>query len=142
MRLPLRAIALAIALVAAPSCGSDETHKHETSTGDPVDSGDGRYHPPPNGQHVPEDTACSALSDAQDAKVQSLKCPITTRTCPSLLRVEFGVACMEYDDGSVKGCIDHYNAQKGCTELTEAIKECVVTAYPGTEPNGCPAQSP
>jgi hypothetical protein len=138
MRLFLTTLATMAALLTTPGCGSDETRVTAGTTGEPMDAGDGRYHPPPNGEHVTEDAACSALEDAQESKVQSLQCPITTRTCPSLLRVEFGVACLEYDQGSVQGCVDYYKSKTTCDDLAVAIKDCVVTQYAGSEPKGCP----
>jgi hypothetical protein len=138
MRLLLTTLAALVALLTTPGCGSDETKNNGSTTGEPMDAGDGRYHPPGNGQHVAEDAACSALQSAQESKVQSLQCPITTRTCPSLLRVEFGVACLEYDEGSVQGCVDYYKSKMNCDDLAVAIKDCVVTQYVGSEPNGCP----
>ena len=62
----------------------------------------------------------------------------TSPTCPSLLRADFGTACMEYDQGSVEGCIDHYNDAKTCDTLALNADDCRITPYPGTEPTGCP----
>lgn len=136
LQITLTAAALALGI---QGCGGDEEEtKGSSSTGGPIDAGDGRYRPPGNDVHTSEDAACSALSSAQDAKVQGLKCSITTRTCPSLLRVEFSTACMEYDEGSVQGCIDYYKKQTNCSDLAVAIKDCVVTPFLGTEPAGCP----
>jgi hypothetical protein len=114
-------------------CGSDT----ETTPPTP-DAGDGRYHPPGNGVHTTEDGACQALTSAQNAKRLMLGCVGTTRICPDLLRSEFTTQCLEYDQGSVQGCVDHYNKQTTCPEYTAAVKDCVVTAFPGTEPAGCP----
>jgi hypothetical protein len=133
-------IALAAALLLAISgCGSETKDNTDgSSSGAPIEAGDGRFYPPGNGAHISEAAACDALADAQAARVQALKCNITTRTCPALLRVEFLVACMEYDEGSVQGCIDYYLTKKSCVDLKDAVEKCVVTAFPGTEPNGCP----
>ena len=126
-------------LLVVQGCGSEtQETDDDTSSGGPIEAGDGRYYPPGNNTHISEAAACDALASAQDARVQALKCPITTRTCPSLLRVEFLVACLEYDEGSVQGCIDYYQTKKTCPELKEALDSCVVTAFPGTEPYGCP----
>jgi hypothetical protein len=133
------AIATAALLLVVPGCGSETKESNgESSSGDPIEAGDGRYRPLGNNTHVSEAAACDALSKAQGSRVQALGCNITTRTCPALLRVEFLVACMEYDEGSVQGCIDYYQTKKNCTDLKAAIDDCVVTAFPGTEPNGCP----
>lgn len=132
-------LAAAALLLVIQGCGSETQDNDDSSSGgDPIDAGDGRYYPLGNDAHISETAACAALEDAQSARVQALKCAITTRTCPSLLRVEFLVACMEYDEGSVQGCVDYYLTKKNCTDLKEAIDTCVVKAFPGTEPNGCP----
>ena len=115
-------------------CGSDDTE----TTPPPADAGDGRYYPPPNGTQIDEDPACQALSSAQSNKRLMLSCVGTTRTCPDILRTEFVTQCLKYDQGSVQGCVDHYNEQTTCAEFAAAVKDCVVTAYPGTEPTGCP----
>jgi hypothetical protein len=135
-------IALSAALlIAMQGCGGSETHETNDQTssgGPPIEAGDGRYHPPANNTHVSEAAACDALAKAQDDRVQALKCSITSRLCPALLRAEFITACMEYDEGSVQGCVDYYLTKKTCDDLKDAFENCVVTPYPGTEPNGCP----
>jgi hypothetical protein len=127
---------LLVLVVAGSGCGGDDNV--ETQPPPPPDAGDGRVHPPPDGVHISETTACKNLVDAQGAKRLQLGCIGTDRTCPQFLRFEFGTECLEYDDGSVKGCIGHYNIQATCEDLNTAVKDCVVTPYPGTEPNGCP----
>jgi hypothetical protein len=132
-------IATTIALACTPGCSSEPNPSNDDDSNEEKDSGDGKVHPPPNGQHVSEDAACSALLAAQDARIKSLQCAITTRTCPALLRTVFTTACMEYDQGSVNGCIEHYKGKTTCDGLEEGIAECVVTPYPGSEPAGCPS---
>ena len=44
--------------------------------------------------------------------------------------------CVEFDQGSVQGCVDHWNSVTLCELLFE--DDCVATVYPGTEPAGCP----
>lgn len=116
-------------------CGSDDDTE---TTPPPPDAGDGRYYPPANGVHTTQDAACQALATAQETKRTMLGCVATTRMCPELLTFEFVTPCLEYDQGSVQGCVDHYNKQTTCTDYKAAVKDCVVTAYPGTEPAGCP----
>ncbi len=125
--------------LAAPqlvACSGDD----DVDDSDP-DPGDGKVHPPPNGVHTTENATCEALVAAYEARHQQLGCPAsTTRTCPNLIRAQVGgVACMEYDEGSLQGCVAHYNAQATCEALGQALDLCVVASYPGTEPNGCPA---
>jgi hypothetical protein len=99
---------------------------------------DGKYHPTPNGQHVSEKAACDQLTNEQGKLLLGLGCVGTGQTCPAFLRSQFTTACMEYDQGSVDGCIAYYNQQNSCNALKNAIDTCVVTPYPGTEPAGCP----
>lgn len=120
---------LLLTLVLATACG-DSGESSDT------DAGDGKVHPEPNGVHVSEDQACVALHEAFQDQAMSLGCSSTVRPCPQLLRVQFATACMEYDEGSVQGCVAFYESQTTCEQLV--IEDCVATAYPGTEPGGCP----
>lgn len=99
---------------------------------------DGRVHPSPNGTHTSEKDACDALIKEQQKQLLALHCISTGQTCPSFLRSEFQTACLEYDQGSVAGCIAYYDQQTTCDALKAAVDDCVITAYPGTEPAGCP----
>jgi hypothetical protein len=129
-------VLLLLAALMVSACGSPEQTGGTGAGGG--DGGDGKLHPPGNGQHVSEATACDALSMAQDARNQALQCAATSRPCPTLLRVVFTTPCMEYDQGSVQGCLDYYDAQPTCDALSAAVVDCVITPFPGTEPNGCP----
>jgi hypothetical protein len=100
---------------------------------------DGKYHPAGNGQHESQADACDALSKAQDARNQALACIATSRPCPTLVLVQVGgTECLEYDQGSVQGCVDYYNQQTTCDALAKAVDDCVVTAFPDSAPKGCP----
>jgi len=136
-RLALALASLALAVTAALStaaCGS--------SSGPAGGAGgmdDGKVHPAGNGQHETQDAACAALSQAQDARNQALACIATSRPCPTLVLVQVGgTECLEYDQGSVQGCIDYYGQQGTCDALAKAIDDCVVTAFPESAPSGCP----
>jgi hypothetical protein len=130
----MRATRVLIALfVSLLGCGAGE------GPDDKPDAGDGKYRPPPSGEHTTESGACKTLLDAHSNQLLMLGCAGTSPTCPSYLRVEFGgVACMEYDKGSVDGCLAYFKMQSTCEDLGRALDECVITAYPGTEPAGCP----
>lgn len=116
---------------------SDETRSIEENEVK-GDAGPQRHKPQPNGMRISEDAACTALENAQTAKTQALQCLITLRTCPSLVRVDYPTACLEYDQGSVDGCVAYYNASTTCDDLKTRINDCLVSAYPGSEPAGCP----
>jgi hypothetical protein len=126
--------AFAFLALLAVGCGGSES---ETSADD---AGDGRYRPAPSGEHVTEKVACEALANAQEGRRAALAgCTITQPLCPSPLRTEFSTQCMEYDGGSVDGCIAYYGEHSAtCDDLKTAIDFCVITPYPGTEPAGCP----
>ncbi|WP_156041584.1 hypothetical protein [Chondromyces apiculatus] len=135
---PARAFARALACSALActllACGGDEGD-------DGTDPGpdDGRLHPPSNGVHITEADACSALLDAYTAQLDALGCTITTtRTCPDLIRAMVnGTTCLEFDEGSVNGCIAHYGEQADCQTLASSLNYCAANAYAGTTSAGC-----
>lgn len=120
-----------------PACGGDDG---DPPTNDEPDAGDGKVRPPPSGVHITEAAACDALLAAFDARRQTLGCTvITSRTCPNLVRAQVsGEACLEYDEGSVNGCVAHYNEQSTCEALAAALDDCIATSYPGTQSANCP----
>src|ERR1700733_7416353 len=100
----------------APACG-ETGGTGAGGAGGAGGGGDGKYHPPGNGQHESEKDACAALATAQDARNTALGCTATSRPCPSLIQVMVGgTSCLEYDQGSVQGCIDDYNQQASCAD--------------------------
>jgi hypothetical protein len=115
------------------SCSSAES-------GEPgADAGDGKLHPPPNQVRIAEAAACQALLDGYEAHAQAIGgCILTSRICPDFLRVTFGAQCIQYDQGSVDGCVAYYQSKTTCEDLKPALDGCVITAYPGTAPAGCP----
>ncbi len=97
---------------------------------------DGKFHPPASGQHTSETAACDALQGAFRDQAIALGCTNTVRACPGFLRVHYSPDCMEYDQGTVDGCIDFFQNVGDCAALVEDA--CVLITYPGTEPAGCP----
>jgi hypothetical protein len=132
MMRPLFALA-ALSFLFPLACGSTADPGPDGGTG-----GDGKYHPPGNGQPMTELDACNALNGAQDADHTALGCVSTTRSCPELIRVQFGTECQQYDQGSVQGCVDYYAKATTCADLNTAINDCVVTPIEGSAPAGCP----
>ena len=129
------ALATLATLAVLPGCGDSG----ETGGDASAEAGDGKLHPPGNGQMESESAACTALSQAQDSLNAAMACTATTRPCPSLIQVQVGgTACLQYDQGSVQGCVDNYNAQTTCDALAAAVDNCVVTSFAGSAPNGCP----
>ncbi len=122
------AIVLSILLAA---CGSEEP----PPTSEPDD---GKFRPPASGERTTEAIACNTLVDAHGKRMLSLGCAGTSRTCPGMLRALFGAECLQYDKGSVDGCVEFFAAKDTCAEIGAALDTCVVTAYEDTTPAGCP----
>ncbi|MDI3287522.1 hypothetical protein [Polyangium sp. 15x6] len=99
---------------------------------------DGRFRPPASGERTTEDDACNTLIDAHSDRMLSLGCVGSSRTCPGFLRAEFSAECLQYDKGSVDGCLEFYKAKATCEDLIPALEGCVITAYTDTAPAGCP----
>jgi hypothetical protein len=85
-----------------------------------------------------EADACNTLSMAQDADNGALMCTATSRPCPTLLRAEFVTSCLQYDQGSVQGCVAYYGMATTCEELAAAIAACAIMPIDGSAPKGCP----
>lgn len=135
----LGSVLVALSVACSNFACSSETDGNELSGG-AVTSGAGgsdtRHHPDPNGVEVGETDACDTLRTAVEERALALGCVRTTRACPSFLRALYQPDCMQYDQGSVQGCVDYFNGLVICEELIEG--DCVLTTYPGTEPSGCP----
>ncbi|APR76214.1 Hypothetical protein A7982_01561 [Minicystis rosea] len=137
MRSVLAAAATVVMLFASfavPACGEGGADTGGAGGGD-----DGKYRPAGNGQRQKEADACDALSKAQETRNQALACTATLRPCPTLILVQVGgTQCLEYDQGSVQGCVDYYNQQGDCAALAKSIDTCIVTTFADSAPNGCP----
>jgi hypothetical protein len=84
-----------------------------------------------------EGDACKALSQAASAKFLALGCVSTTAACPDLLQAETGTPCLQYDAGSVEGCVTLFDQQSSCAALSDATQSCVPYYFTGSAPNGC-----
>ena len=131
----LRITALLVAFIACAS--DDETTGLATTAGPSSGTGgvDTRYHPPPNGVRISETEACMQLQTILDQKIDDLGCTMTKPTCPNLIRSYYQPACMQYDQGTVAGCVEYF-AEKFQCELLDA-GECVLVGYPETAGMGC-----
>ncbi len=123
-------LAVAALMLLVSGCGSDES--------EPDPPSDGKIRPPPNGVRTTETAACNALSDAHSDTLLGIGCVGTTRDCPSWVRTQSGGECLQYDQGSLDGCVAHLKAQTTCADLAASIDECIVFAYAGSGPAGCP----
>ncbi|MDC3957989.1 hypothetical protein KEG38_29300 [Polyangium jinanense] len=99
---------------------------------------DGKFRPPASGERTTEADACNTLVDAHSDRMIALGCVGSSRTCPGFLRAEFSAECLQYDKGSVDGCLEFYASKTTCQDLVPALEGCVITAYEGTTPAGCP----
>jgi hypothetical protein len=100
--------------------------------------GDGKVHPAGNGTPESETVACHALTSAVSSLSLSRGCVSTVPTCPDFLRAEFSTSCLEYDEGSVEGCVAYYGMAKTCDALATAVADCAVMPIAGSAPKGCP----
>jgi hypothetical protein len=118
--------ASALLLVAFPACSSDDSG-----------GGGGPFSPPGNGVPMGEAEACAALQDAESDRRNALACgPVTLPACPGYLR-KANEPCLQYDQGTVQGCVAYIATQPTCDALKSY--QCVVKPLPGTAPQGCPA---
>ncbi len=131
-------VALAFPLFALSFSGCGAETGSTGTTGDAPDADDGKFHPPGNGTPVSEATACATLTDAQTAHFMDLKCASTTRICPDFLRAQSAMECLQYDEGSINGCLQYYSAATTCEALSAAAGTCVVATIANSAPKGCP----
>jgi hypothetical protein len=117
------------------ACSSSSTSGTTSGAGG---ADDGKLHPPGNGVAMSETDACNAVSNALDSDYLALGCVATSQSCPDLLRAQFGADCLQYDQGSVQGCVSYYGMAASCAALDTAASNCVVTALAGSAPKGCP----
>jgi hypothetical protein len=111
-------------------CGGEEAP--------PPDTGDGKVHPPASGERTTEALACDTLINTHGKQMLAQGCVGTSPTCPAFLRSEFNADCLQYDKGSVDGCLEFYKTKTTCDDLRKALDECVITAYTDSAPAGCP----
>ena len=100
--------------------------------------GDGKFHPAGNGTAQSESAACSALTNAASSDALAIGCVSTTPTCPDFLREEFTTACLQYDEGTVQGCVSYYAKATTCDGLSSAVADCAVMPIAGSSGKGCP----
>jgi hypothetical protein len=108
------------------------------ATGGMGGASDGKYHPAESGTPMQEAEACNTLSTAAGTDQMNLGCVSTSQGCPDLLRVEFMTPCLQYDEGTVQGCVAYYAMATTCGQLTNAIASCVIAPIAGSAPKGCP----
>jgi hypothetical protein len=103
----------------------------------PPPMNDGKYHPTTNGKPESEADACTALANAIDSDRSNLSCVGTSPTCPSLVQAVSGLTCAEYDEGTIKGCVDYFAKATTCQDISTRIDNCVFVAISGSAGKGC-----
>ncbi len=133
---------LVMGLATALGCGDDTENADSTaSTGSQGQGGedDGKFHPPANGTPLSEADACSALLTALTNKRNALpSCIFTVRTCPSLVQAVGGEPCLQYDEGTIAGCVSYYGDAVDCADLMSRSDDCAFEAIEASAPAGCP----
>lgn len=128
-----------LAFLACIYVDEDPPPKHSSTTASSGAGGgsDGKYHPPKNSVQISELAACEAIAKVIENTHNAQQCgPLTSHNCPLLLRSIYQTACMKYDEGTVKGCVDYFSKMKDCKQLDPEL--CVLVGYPETAPSGCP----
>lgn len=130
----IRLVGCAFAAMALSlACSGDDEGSQSSAQGG---MDDGKIRPDPNGVHITEAEACDRLQTAYAQRRFDLQCASqTVQACPGFVRVVYDPDCVEFDEGSVQGCIDHWNDQHHCDLLIP--DECIATTYPGTVSAGC-----
>ncbi len=130
------AVLASLLFALAAACSSETSDDDDQTSTAGGGANDGKVRPEPNGVRISEADACAQLRGAFETKVQELACTKTLRPCPNFLRTTYTPQCSEFDQGSVDGCIEHFNGIFNCAILDESA--CVVTHYPENAPAGCP----
>ena len=141
VRAPSSLLGVCLSLVLASAnlsagCSTTET----AGTGGQGGASDGKFHPKGNAVAVDELTACDTLHTALETKRTQLGCILTLPLCPDLVQVVSKKPCFQYDQGTIKGCVDYFAQAKDCPELTKRSGDCVFQVIAGSAPQGCPAQ--
>lgn len=89
---------------------------------------DGKVRPEGNGVARDEGDACDELSSTLADAAADLSCVATFRLCPELLSSLSGESCSTYDEGSVGGCVDYYEAAADCEDLAFRAGNCIPAA--------------
>jgi hypothetical protein len=119
-------------VVAPTGCGGSE----DDGSGGAGGVDDGRFRPDPSGVAIDEADACGRLLEAAESARGDLQCVLTLRTCPDLVRLT-GEDCLTYDEGTVDGCVEYFEASTDCEDLKGRLENCVYLPIEGSAPSGC-----
>ena len=95
------------------------------SAGGTADSGNQAipYTPKGNGKPISEADACKMLADAIESASEDVgktePCMVPIAPCPDLIRysVPNGEQCLQYDEGSILGCVEFYHSFTTCEDF-------------------------
>jgi hypothetical protein len=132
-----RRLAVLLSALGLLACGDSGSAGGDGGAGGAVPD-DGRFRPDPSGVAIDEADACGRLLDAAENVRGELQCVLTLRTCPDLVRLPAGDSCLNYDEGTIDGCVDYLEASADCDELKARLESCVFLPIEGSAPAGCP----
>ncbi|MBL8742721.1 MAG: hypothetical protein JNK04_16550 [Myxococcales bacterium] len=125
---------LAVAALFLAACGDSGTG----GAGGAGGAGDGKFHPPADGVGVDEMAACEDLRGRLTDIGLTLECVTTLPTCPGFVRSVGGADCLQYDAGTIEGCIAYYEEATDCEDLSARADNCAFEPIADSAPNGCP----
>lgn len=131
-----------VALVAVALFGGCTTTSDDGSAGS--GSQTAPYTPKGNNKPISEAEACAKLAEAiQDASGDVGKtepCTVAIPQCPDYIRasVPGKEACLQYDEGTILGCVEFYHSFTKCEEFK--TRPCIIGYFKGSAPLGCPEQ--
>jgi hypothetical protein len=129
-----------IALCAAAVAGGCTTTTDDGAAGSGGQAAP--YTPEGNKKPISEGEACKMLSDAiEDAAGEVGKtepCTVPVPQCPDYIRgsVPGKEACLQYDEGTILGCVEFYHSFTKCEEFK--TRPCIIAYFKGSAPLGCP----
>jgi hypothetical protein len=122
------------ALLILIACGDSGTSGSGGSGG----ADDGKFHPPADGTPVAEAAGCEDLRGTLTDLGLELGCVTTLPTCPGFVRTVGGADCLQYDAGTIDGCIAYYGEAADCDDLLARAGDCAFEAIADSAPAGCP----
>jgi hypothetical protein len=120
----------ALGVIAIASCSGNE----DDAT--PVRARPGITQPEPGGATLDENEACRRITDAEEARRQTLMCDrLVHAPCPVYVRPA-GTGCWTYSEDSVSACEAAIRDYSSCVDFDQ--RQCVLSAVRAAE-GSCPA---
>lgn len=99
---------------------------------------DGKFHPTSDGSPVDEAPACESMRDQLTTVALDLGCVSTFETCPGFVRSVGGAECLQYDGGTIDGCVAYFGEAADCDDIKARAESCAFEAIADSAPGGCP----